>query len=418
LGLAASDLANYWESTEKDTEPYLIFEFRKPTMVTSALFVEKGNNIKKFTISYSTDAKGATDKNKVWTVIYTGGTLGDKNRGIIPLSETTAAMYKFTVTEKTGVLASLYTAALYNAPVTDAQKLAADIAALNIPKSTTANISLPMSGGYGSTFIWSSSETKYLSNGGYVTQRDNASTAVTLTLTAKYGNETKTVVYAVTVPAKIGVNGVSSGGGSVSGNGIGYIPKIEDNNAGEIPDNEKPVFADVPADFWGHDYIIGLANMGVVDKAAEYFRPDDSVTREEFIKLLVIINRLELTGEDPGFSDLDENAWYYEYVATAYKNGITNGMGDGTFGIGRVITRQDMAVMAARLPKMQAYLKTVFDKPDYGDISEISGYAAYAVEQMYALDIMTGNGGRFNPALNATRAESAKIVSLIYGLIK
>ncbi len=48
------------------------------------------------------------------------------------------------------------------------------------------------------------------------------------------------------------------------------------------------------------------------------------------------------------FTDVDKDAWYYPYVASALKfNIIVNGMGDGSFGMNLNIKRQDMAVMAA-----------------------------------------------------------------------
>ena len=39
------------------------------------------------------------------------------------------------------------------------------------------------------------------------------------------------------------------------------------------------------------------------------------------------------------FTDVVDGAWYYAPVAWALENGITSGMGDGTFGIGATCTR-------------------------------------------------------------------------------
>ena len=48
-------------------------------------------------------------------------------------------------------------------------------------------------------------------------------------------------------------------------------------------------------------------------------------------------------GAAADFSDVERNAWYAPYIAAAQKNGFISGVGDGMFGVGRNITRQDMA---------------------------------------------------------------------------
>lgn len=52
------------------------------------------------------------------------------------------------------------------------------------------------------------------------------------------------------------------------------------------------------------------------------------------------------------FSDVDQAAWYAPYVAAAQENSIVSGLGDGRFGIGTNITRQDMAVIIANALKV------------------------------------------------------------------
>ena len=39
------------------------------------------------------------------------------------------------------------------------------------------------------------------------------------------------------------------------------------------------------------------------------------------------------------FTDVASDAWYYAPVAWAVENGVTSGMGDGTFGVGVTCTR-------------------------------------------------------------------------------
>lgn len=94
------------------------------------------------------------------------------------------------------------------------------------------------------------------------------------------------------------------------------------------------------------------------------------------------------------------------YVATAVKLGIANGEGE-SFGTGKSITRQDLAVMAYRAAKLaEAENAAAFD-----DDGEISDYAKSAVYCMKEKNIISGTGGnRFSPLNSCTRAETAKII--------
>ena len=88
------------------------------------------------------------------------------------------------------------------------------------------------------------------------------------------------------------------------------------------------------------------------------FMPGESVTRAEFLAML--LNAFDLTDEnaDCTFKDVNDGKWYYNAIATAQKLGIVQGKTDGTFGVNDAITRQDMAVMTILLRRiMQQELK-------------------------------------------------------------
>ena len=57
------------------------------------------------------------------------------------------------------------------------------------------------------------------------------------------------------------------------------------------------------------------------------------------------------------------------------------------------------------------------DISKYGDMDEIADYAKDAAGSLTALGVMNGSdGGMFKPYNNATRAEAAKIISVLYGI--
>lgn len=202
---------------------------------------------------------------------------------------------------------------------------------------------------------------------------------------------------------------VSSGGGGSSSAKkptISVLPvSAEQQPAGEI-------FADLSG-HWAKNSIITLYNKGIISgKSKTEFAPEDYVTREEFIKMAVNAFGIK-DGENVSFSDADPNAWYYTFICRAVNAGLVKGNTDGSFGIGKNITREDMAVIIFR------YIKDM--KPSenvtFADSNKISEYAAEAVKVLSCAGIIKGTDGKFSPKAYATRAETAVIIERILSYI-
>jgi len=92
------------------------------------------------------------------------------------------------------------------------------------------------------------------------------------------------------------------------------------------------------------------------------------------------------------FSDVDEDAWYFEWVYYAYKFGITSGIGNGEFGAGKPITRQDFAVMAQKafdLRNKYWKLKSPMYTEFYYDETTVRSFLDYDQISPYALNAVT-----------------------------
>ena len=116
-----------------------------------------------------------------------------------------------------------------------------------------------------------------------------------------------------------------------------------------------------------------------------------------------------------GFADISETAWYYSYISSAKKVGIVAGNDNNEFLPDSEISRQDMAVMLYRSRKYWEKDKEANRSYTlFSDDNHISDYAKDAVETLYTLKIINGDGsGAFLPLNNATRAEAA---TMIYGI--
>ena len=92
-------------------------------------------------------------------------------------------------------------------PLTDAQAVAADKAALNLPGSTTTNLTLPGAGSNGTTITWTSSNAAVISADGRVTRpaAGAGDATVKLTATITKGGVTETKEFTITVPQQTGV---------------------------------------------------------------------------------------------------------------------------------------------------------------------------------------------------------------------
>ncbi len=154
--------------------------------------------------------------------------------------------------------------------------------------------------------------------------------------------------------------------------------------------------------------LVGKGVISKNDERA--FRPMDNVTREEFVKMLVTVVGTHHADAKSTLSDVSADHWATSYIATAQELGIVQGNADGTFGLGQKITRQDMAVMVYRTFALLGIDlsagSTAF--ADGGDIADYAKTAVSALEKQGIINGM--GDGTFAPVSNATRAQSAKII--------
>ena len=115
------------------------------------------------------------------------------------------------------------------------------------------------------------------------------------------------------------------------------------------------------------------------------------------------------------FKDVKDDSWYVPYVKTAAAKKLMNGIAPDCFGIGVNITRQDMAVIITRAADSLGITLGGGKNANLADFEDVSDYAKETVSRLAAAGIMVGDeNGRFMPSAPATRAQAAKIISLIW----
>ena len=239
---------------------------------------------------------------------------------------------------------------------------------------------------------------------------------------------------------KIAYNGLekkpSSGGGSSGGGGGGIrLPSDEDKNdvlkpeelpqekpeeKPEVQPEEKELYTDVPKEHWSYEAVSYMTKAGIINGFGDSsFRPEQLVTREEFAKMVCVALKLNRTERFKNFTDASPDGWYDEYLQSISAYGIMVGNDDGSFGIGKTLSRQELAVTALRIVKsglLDKSFSKLEESGEFDDLSDASAYARASISEIKDLGIVNGMGNnRFAPMESVTRAQAAQI---IYGLIK
>ncbi|WP_336781775.1 S-layer homology domain-containing protein [Paenibacillus illinoisensis] len=184
----------------------------------------------------------------------------------------------------------------------------------------------------------------------------------------------------------------------------------------------QPAFAsteltDIQGSF-AQDAIQKLAEAGIINGQGEgKFNPTGKITRQDFAIILAKALNLDVESApvQPTFSDIPADSYSYKYVEAAAQAGLIRGLGNGTFGLGQNLSREDMAVLFARSLSYTAGTDITSGKASqlkFSDASSISDYAKDSVAVAVELGLINGNSnGTFNPQGNASREQVALVAS-------
>ena len=184
-------------------------------------------------------------------------------------------------------------------------------------------------------------------------------------------------------------------------------------------------FVDVPSSRWSATYINKLASLGIINgTGGGYFEPTLYVTREEFVKMLAGVAGANVAGYTSSrFPDVPLSRWSAPYIAWAADRGITTGTDGGNFAPTMRITREEMATMIYRYVQSSGKTLPAKNAPViFADANLISGWAQTPVSVMQQAGIIDGNvtNGRytFDPKVSASREECAKMLAVLYDLVR
>ncbi len=177
-------------------------------------------------------------------------------------------------------------------------------------------------------------------------------------------------------------------------------------------------FSDLPTNHWAYENIMEMVEMGILSGYPDgTFRPNNTISRAEFAKIMVLALQLETTRPAaPTFTDVATSHWAYEVVESArnYLTGYRDTRtGELTFEPSSVAVREDVAVAIVKAKgfgNAPANLSLLNQFPDREQISPaLRNHVAIAVEKGY----MRGTDRGFEPQKALTRAEACALLSRI-----
>lgn len=209
--------------------------------------------------------------------------------------------------------------------------------------------------------------------------------------------------------------GTGNGGGGSGGSSSGSVSSNPGSGAGYISNEPTLPFDDIDNVQWAHSAILYLAEKGIIaGRGNRAFSPMDTVTRAEFVRMVVAAYGFTADDDGKRFSDVGDTAWYAEAIRIAAACGIVSGVSEDRFAPDELVTREQGAVIIANAMKYAGDELSEGEKTLFSDDENISGWAKENVYLLQENGIVSGREGNlFAPKDSMTRAEAAR---MIYGL--
>ncbi len=165
-------------------------------------------------------------------------------------------------------------------------------------------------------------------------------------------------------------------------------------------------FPDVPLGYWAFNNIESLASKGIITGYPDgLFRPEAHISRSQIAKLVVSSKALSLNTTFKGyFTDVPQDHWAWQYIETAYEQGLVKGFPDKTF------KPEDPATRAGAITILMRDHPSNTPGTPFTDVSPDHWAYPYIMTAKNAGIVRGYSDGTFRPERLVTRAEAAKIV--------
>lgn len=194
-------------------------------------------------------------------------------------------------------------------------------------------------------------------------------------------------------------------------------------------ETEQYAFSDVGLDNPYYEEILFLKEKGIISGYPDgTFKPNQVVNRAESLKMIMGVDKLKywdraevsvFASGDPKpmkFTDIDKNAWYYEYLQEAFNNDLIAGYPDGTFKPAQTVnTVENLKILLnhtfLRIDNLNDV--KVYEDP-YMDADYTQWYGKY-VQYAKEHNLLTPDAAnKIYPAAGMTRGKLAEAIYKAY----
>jgi len=172
--------------------------------------------------------------------------------------------------------------------------------------------------------------------------------------------------------------------------------------------SKSNTFSDIE-EHWAKDWITKAVKLGFVSGYEDgTFKPDRTITRAEFSKLLNSAMHIE-NAASLNFSDVSKSEWFYNEVQKSVASGFFSGYENNTFRPNNPIRREEVAkVVNNTITSGETDGEGATLLKDY---STIQDWAKPSVNTVYNKGYILGYpNGVYMPSKSLTRAEAVKII--------
>ena len=170
-------------------------------------------------------------------------------------------------------------------------------------------------------------------------------------------------------------------------------------------------FKDINSSHWAYKYVIELTTNKIINGYTDgTFKPENTITRAEFIKLVVVAALPDWIDINDAESTL--NHWAAKYIWIAERYGLITTGSINLDNIDEPITRIEMVRIITKADlTMKGSELTTDEKVKFKDVISLNSDDLLLLKHACSKNLITGyTDNTFKPYNNMTRAEAATMI--------
>ena len=193
--------------------------------------------------------------------------------------------------------------------------------------------------------------------------------------------------------------------------GIRSFPTLKITEEGGQTEEKLP-FSDVEEDAWYYDAVSFADEKGLMQGSGGMFYPEQNTSRAMIVTVLWRLAGSPEAGSAAPYTDTENGAYYAEALGWAAEEGIAAGTAPDTFRPDDPVSREQLAVFLCRFAESQGCdVSGSADLSGFRDAGRVDAYAVSAVKWACACGILEGTAADLlSPDAAASRAQTAETV--------